>query len=237
MNPFLYTLALKELELCTKLSTLEELIRKYVELTGSSIKDFYKSQKLELMQQVILHYKLLCFGLNLFSKRSKKILPEYIYKQRINAQSRILTEILRTPLNHPTPSCFTQLPTYEEFMDYFEFDTKLSLPNFSRCVEVLNSIIGDKPIHFNISFNYCLEGFELFSTKLPKYFQALTYAIRYKQVNFPTKPQTILDLFISTLVAESRKVYNSELDVAPEILKLKQQISALKSLKSYYDQQ
>ena len=134
MNPFLYTLALKELELCTKLSTLEELIRKYVELTRDSIRDFYKPRKLELMQQIILHYKLLCFGLNLFSERSKKILPEFIYKQRIYAQSMILTEILRTPLNHPTPSCFTQLPTYEEFMDYFEFDTKLSLPNFSRCV-------------------------------------------------------------------------------------------------------
>ena len=161
MNLFLYTLALKELELCTKTYTLEELIRKYVELTGSSIRNFYRPKKLEQMQEVILYYKLLCFGLNLFSTRSKKILPEFIYKQRINAQSIILSEILKMHLNPSTPSCFTQLPTYEEFIDYFEFETKLFLPSFSRCTEVLNSIIGNKPIHFDIAFNYCLEGFEL----------------------------------------------------------------------------
>lgn len=237
MNPFIYAIALKELELCTKLSTLEELIRKYVELTENSIRDFYRPKKLEQMQKVILYYKLLCFGLNLFSARSKKILPDFIYKQRINAQSIILSEILKIPLNPSTPSCFTQLPTYEEFMDYFEFDTKLSLPSFSRYIEVLNSIIGNRPIHFDITFNYSLELFEINSTELPKCFKALTYAIRYKQVNFPNKPQTIWDLFISKLIAECRQIHNFELDVAPEILKLKQQISALKALKGYYDQQ
>ena len=93
-----------------------------------------------------------------------------------------------------------------KFIDYFEFDNKISLPSFNYFIEVLNTIIGDNPIHFDIEFNPALSYFEYHSTTFIKDLQILIYAIRYKQVNFPTQSQTVWDLFISKLIAVTKDI-------------------------------
>ena len=237
MDKFMYAVCIKEIEMCKSIAELELLVRKYAQATKTSSNMLYKRLEYKQMEEVILYYKLLCFSLNTFGKKSKRTLPDMLYVARTNAQERILSEILRFPLETTTVSCFTKLTTYEEFIDYFEFDSKLSLPSFNKFHEVLNSIIGDKPIHFDIEFNVSLSFFDFHSTNLPKDIKTLVYAIRYKQVNFPTQSQTVWDLFISKLVATTKHVFEVKPDVQKEILKLEQQISALQSLKSYYDQQ
>ena len=237
MDKFTYAVALKEIEICKPISDLELLIRKYVSSVKRSSQVLCQIKPFKQFEELVLYYKLLCFSLNLFGKRSKRTLPDFIYDTRKNIQERILVEILRFPLDSTTSTCFSKCTTYEEFIDYFEFDSKLSLPSFNKFPEVLNNIIGDKPIHFDIEFNISLQCFERHSTSLPKDIQTLVYAIRYKQVNFPTQSQTVWDLFISKLVATTKHVFEVKPDVQEEILKLEQQITALQSLKSYYDQQ
>lgn len=237
MDKFIYAVALKEIEVCKSISDLELLIRKYTASVKRSSNTFYQKYELKQFEEILLYYKLLCFSLNLFGKRSKRTLPDFIYDARKYIQEQILREILRFPLDSTTSSCFSKLTTYEEFIDYFEFDSKLSLPSFTKFPEVLNRIIGDKPIHFDIEFNTALQLFELHSTNLPKDIQTLLYAIRYKQVNFPTQSQTVWDLFISKLISTTKHVFEVKPDVQEEVLKLEQQILALQSLKSYYDQQ
>lgn len=237
MDKFLYAVTLKEIEICKSISDLELLIRKYVSSVKRSSSALYTVNTFKQFQETIFYYKLLCFSLNLFGKRSKRTLQDFVYDTRKNVQEGILVEIIRFSLDSTSSSCFSKLTTYEEFIDYFEFDSKLSLPSFNKFPEALNSIIGDKPIHFDIEFNPSLSLFEFHSTRLPKDIQTLVYAIRYKQVNFPTQSQTVWDLFISKLVATTKHVFEVKPGVQEEVLKLEQQISALQYLKSYYDQQ
>ena len=65
--------------------------------------------------------------------------------------------------------------------------------------------------------------------------QQLIYAIRHKQVNFPDKPQTIWDRFIKYVTAQAQDITQHECD--REILKLEQQIAAIKAFREYYDKQ
>ena len=123
---------------------------------------------------------------------------------------------------------FTKEPTYEEFMDWFEFDSHIEIPNSEWYVEKLNSIIDSNPIHFTIDFNYSRTSFDRSSTKLKQDEQRLVYSIRHKQVNFPNKPQTVWDMFIAentkNVAISSKEFYEKQ------ILKLEQQISALRAI-------
>ena len=65
--------------------------------------------------------------------------------------------------------------------------------------------------------------------------QRLIYAIRYKQVNFPNKPQTIWDLFLEEMRKQADNVTDTQIN--NECIKLNQQIKALKSFKEYYVKQ
>lgn len=239
MNLFTYRIAEKEIELCRTVSELETLIRKYVDqLRELPISTYWvRAPKDSNIESQIFIYKLLTLSLKHFVLKSKKTLPDFIYVQKQSSQQALLTWILgwdKKPYNSP----FNRAVEYTQFMDWFEFDTVLELPPYhTDYVEALNEIIGTNPIHFKVIFNNKLTDFDMYSTHLNPTTQQLIYAIRYKQVNFPNKPQTIWDLFISKLIAECKRIHNFELDVAPEILKLKQQISALKSLKGYYDKQ
>lgn len=229
MDLFKYQAYKKELELCKTVSGLETLIRKYTsEIRRMSISNYWKSFVGETEPQ-ILTYKLLTLALKLFSAKSKKVLPEFIYTTHLEAQQTLLNWILAyDKLGTP----FTKLVNYEQFMDWFEFDQTLCLLTKVNFVENLNTIIGNRPIHFKVEFNNTLTPFDKYSTNLAYGSQEFIYAIRYKQINFPDKPQTIWDLFLEELRVKADNV--TEEEVARECLKLEQQITAIKSFKDFY---
>ncbi len=230
MDLFKYTAAVKEIETCTTISKLEELIRLYHARCPSA------RHLVKPSPEQKHYYKLWTLALKKFESKSKRILPMFLTQDLSTLQTNLITSMLEAELEkkiyHASPN-FTKVPTYEEFMDWFEFDDTLNL--FPSCthVEKLNSIIEDKPVHFKVIFNYSSDQFESYSTNLHQRHQNLVYAIRYKQVNFPDKPQTIWDTFIEECVKEAKTFEVPEQDVDTNIIKLQQHISALEAFKGY----
>lgn len=230
MDLFKYTVSVKEIETCKTVSELERLVRFYHDrcplvrhtISPSDEQKFY--------------YKLWTLALKKFQSKSKRVLPYFLTQELTSLQTTLISSMLeaedKEKAYYSSPN-FTKVPTYEEFMDWFEFDDTLNLLNSHKHVEKLNSIIKDNPVHFKVVFNYKTDLFDSYSTSLNKKDQHLLYAIRYKQVNFPNKPQTIWDMFIEYCVKESKSVEVSEEKINSNIVKLEQQISALKALKGY----
>lgn len=230
MDLFKYKASIKQLELCKYVKDLEELIRGYVKLVPAYANDLRPTD--------IYYYKLLVFSLKLFQSKSNRKLPDFIYDRHRNLQEYILRSFFEAEIDssqklYSASGHFTKEPTYEEFMDWFEFDTHIDLPFSSVYVEKFNSIIGDNPVHFTVKFNYRLTDFDEYSTVLGFNHKILAYSIRHKQVNFPTKPQTIWDIFIADNVQKAKQCnFEPELNQSC-ITKLKQQIRALESLEEY----
>ena len=230
MDLFKYTASVKEIETCKTVGELESLVRLYHSRCFSAIHLINPSPEQKF------YYKLWTLALKTFESKSKKILPMFLTQELSTLQTNLITSMLEAELENKIYCAslkFTKVPTYEEFMDWFEFDDVLNLFNSHRHVEKLNSIIEDKPVHFKVVFNYSPDHFENYSTNLHEKHQNLVYAIRYKQVNFPDKPQTIWDMFIEDCVKESKFIEVTEEQVNSDVLKLEQQISALKALKGY----
>lgn len=232
MDLFKYKVCIKELEMCSRVGEMEYFVRKYAELCPRF--------SWELKVDSIYYYKLYTYSLNRFKTLSKRILPDFIYDRKETAQINILASMLEANREDnkkhygTNTQIFTKTPTYEEFMDYFEFDNNLILHRSDWYVEKLNEIIGDKPVHFKVKFNYSNSSFDSYSTNLLESQKTLLYAIRYKQVNFPDKPQTIWDMFIEDSKQEVLKHDLSELStIDQQILKLQQHIKALESLEGY----
>ena len=230
MDLFKYTASVKEIETCTTIGKLEELIRLYHARCPSA------RHLIKPSPEQKHYYKLWTLALKKFESKSKKILPMFLTETLSTLQTNLITSMLEAELEkkiYLASSNFTKVPTYEEFMDWFEFDDTLNLFPSYKYVENLNSIIGDKPVHFKVVFNYSPDAFDSYSTNLFKAHQHLVYAIRYKQVNFSDKPQTIWDMFIEYCIKESKFIEVTEEQVNSDVLKLEQQISALKALKGY----
>ena len=230
MDLFKYTASVKEIETCKTIGELEKLVRLYYSKCPSARHLINPSHEQKY------YYKLWTLALKKFESKSKRILPMFLTQDLSTLQTNLITSMLEAE-NEKKIFCaspnFTKVPTYEEFMDWFEFDDVLNLFNSHKYVEKLNSIIGDKPVHFKVIFNYSSDHFESYSTNLHQKHQNLVYAIRYKQVNFPYKQQTIWDMFIEDCVKESKFIEVTEEQVNSDVLKLEQQISALKALKGY----
>lgn len=232
MDLFTYRINLKELELCTKVKDLELLVRKYTLLCSrSTLLEPWSTKETNTSEPIVLLYKLLVFSLKCYSERSKNTLPDFIYNTQKKAHKVLLNTILGFNINSNREKCFPlgRLISYEEFMDWFEFDTVLTLPNIQPYAENLNAIIGSNPIHFRIVFNKLLTSFDHYSIDLPDTTKVLVYTIRYKQINFPDTPQTVWDLFIKESLIEAMQVPKKDIDAS--ILKLEQQITALKHIK------
>ena len=230
MDLFKYTASVKEIETCTTIGKLEELVRLYHSKCPSARNSISPSPEQKY------YYKLWTLALKNFESKSKKILPMFLTQDLSTLQTNLITSMLEAELEkkaYYASQNFTKVPTYEEFMDWFEFDDTLNLHPSHKYVEKLNSIIQDKPVHFKVVFNYSSDHFDSCSTNLKENYQNLVYAIRYKQVNFPDKPQTIWDMFIEECVKESKFMEVNEEQVNSDVLKLEQQISALKALKGY----
>ena len=230
MDLFKYTASVKEIETCTTISKLEELVRLYHARCPSA------RHLVKPSPEQKHYYKLWTLALKKFESKSKRILPMFLTQDLSTLQTNLITSMLEAELEkkiyYASPN-LTKAPTYEEFMDWFEFDDVLNLFNSHKYVEKLNSIIGDKPVHFKVIFNYSSDHFESYSTNLHQKHQDLVYAIRYKQVNFPDKPQTIWDMFIQDCIKEINYLEVNEEQVNSDVIKLEQQISALKALKGY----
>ena len=230
MDLFKYTASVKEIETCKTIGKLEELVRMYHARCPSSRDSITPSPEQKY------YYKLWTLALKKFESKSKRILPMFLTQDLSTLQTNLITSMLEAELEnkvyYASPN-FTKVPTYEEFMDWFEFDDTLNLFPSYKYVESLNSIIEDKPVHFKVIFNYSSDQFESYSTNLHQKHQNLVYAIRYKQVNFPDKPQTIWDMFIEYCDKENRYIEVSKEDVDRNIIRLQQQISALEAFKGY----
>ena len=234
MDDFIYQVKLKQIENCKTVSELEELVRLYHARCPSA------RHLVKPSPEQKHYYKLWTLALKKFESKSKKILPMFLTKDLSTLQTNLITSMLEAEAEAETEKKsyyaspnFTKVPTYEEFMDWFEFDDTLNLFPSYKYVEKLNDIIKDNPIHFKVVFNYSPDQFENYSTDLHDKHQHLVYAIRYKQVNFPDKPQTIWDMFIEECVKESKAIEVTEEQVNSDVLKLEQQISALKAFKGY----
>lgn len=231
MDLFKYKVCIKELEMCSHVGEMEYFVRKYTELCPRF--------SWELKVDSIYYYKLYTYSLNRFKTLSKRILPDFIYDRKETAQTNILASMLEAHIkddekqHHRKYQIFTKSPTYEEFMDYFEFDNNLILDSSDWYVEKLNEIIEDKPVHFKVKFNYSNSSFDSYSTKLLESQKTLLYAIRYKQVNFPDKPQTIWDMFIEDNIEQCKRIPLDTQSVNDDITKLKQHIKALEALPEY----
>ena len=224
MNLIDYKLRINELNNCRYVKDLEQLVRKYDAWLPRYSHEFKPDH--------IFEYKLFVLSLNLFKQKSNRILPDFIYDKHKTCQKVILSSLLEA--NKPrerkyyVSQHFTKEPTYEELMDWFEFDSHIEMDNSEWYVEKLNNIIDSNPIHFAITFNYFMTPFDRNSTELEQDEQLLVYSIRHKQVNFPNKPQTVWDIFIAdntkNVAISSKEFYDKQ------ILKLEQQISALKAI-------
>ena len=230
MDLFKYTASVKEIETSKTISLLEELIRFYYSRCPSERHRIFPSDEQKF------YYKLWTLALKKFESKSKRILPMFLTQDLASLQVNLITSMLEAEdekkIYFASPN-FTKVPTYEEFMDWFEFDDTLNLHPSHKYVESLNDIIKDNPVHFKVVFNYSSDAFDSYSTNLDNKYQHLVYAIRYKQVNFPDKPQTIWDMFIEECVKEARYFEVSKETVDRYILKLQQQISALEAFKGY----
>ena len=230
MDLFKYTASVKEIETCTTIGELEKLVRLYYSKCPSARHMIFPSDEQKF------YYKLWTLAFKKFESKTKRALPNFLTEALLTLQTNLITSMLEAELEkkiyYSSPN-FTKVPTYEEFMDWFEFDDTLNLFPSYKYVENLNSIIEDKPVHFKVIFNYSPDAFDNYSTNLFKTHQHLVYAIRYKQVNFPDKPQTIWDMFIEYCDKETRYIEVSEEDVDRDIIKLQQQISALEAFKGY----
>ena len=237
MDLFIYQAAVKELYLCKISSKLEELARIYTgKIKKLPIGNTWDESLYPIpYTEQILWYKLLTLTLKLHSSKSKKVLPDFIHTTKSMAHSTLLNAILGFDQQREYYKKWfplTELINYEQLLDWFEFDTILNLPQSINFVENLNTIVGNNSIPFSIEFNNSLTVFDSYSTKFPKQVQQLVYAIRYKQTNFPDKPQTIWDLFLECIRKQAYDISQEEAD--REVLKLEQQITAIKSFKDFY---
>ena len=171
-------------------------------------------------QTDIHNYKLLTLALNRHAEKSKAILPEFLYEYKWTLHNNIINSLLTDPSN---------LPTYEFLIDLLEFDSMLTMPRNADFMSVLNSIIGNQPIHFTINWKLTyLTEFDSWSTELNKEIQLYLAGVRYQQVNFPTQYQTVIESYLNYYRPTPELLDKQAL--ADSITKLQQHISAIEEL-------
>lgn len=212
MNPLIYIASVKQIQMATKVSELEALVRNYHGKVNT--------WKNEFDQNDICHYKLMTLALNRHSEKSKAILPEFLYEYKRNLHNDIIHSLLIRPGN---------LPTYEFLMDVLEFDSVLTIPRNEYFLDTLNTIIGNQSIHFTINWNSTyLTEFDRCSTEHYKDTQLYLAGVRYKQVNFPTEYQTVIESYLNYYRPAPELLDKQAL--ADSVTKLQQHISAIEEL-------
>ena len=212
MNPLIYMTSVKQIQIATKVSELEALVRKYSEMVNKWQRTFDQTD--------IHYYKLMTLALNRHTEKSKAILPDFLYEYKRNLHKNIINSLLSQPGN---------LPTYEFLIDVLEFDSVLIMPHNNYFLDTLNSIIGNQPIHFTINWELTyLTDFDRCSTEHYNNIQLYLAGVRYKQVNFPTKYQTVIESYLNYYRPAPESLDKQAL--ADSITKLQQHISAIEEL-------
>ncbi len=212
MNSLIYMASVKQIQSATKVSELETLVRKYHRMVNTWRSNFDQTD--------ICHYKLLTLALNRHAEKYKTVLPEFLYAYKAKLHNIIINSLLIDPSN---------LPTYEFLIDVLEFDSVLTIPDNTYFLETLNSIIGNRPIHFTINWNLTyLTQFDRHSTALDKQIQLYLAGVRYQQVNFPTEYQTVTESYLNYYRPAPESLDKQAL--ADSITKLQQHISAIEEL-------
>ena len=212
MNPLIYMASVKQIQIATKVSELEALVRKYDGMVNKWQRTFDQTD--------ICHYKLLTLALNRHAEKSKAILPEFLYEYKWTLHNNIINSLLKQP---------GDLPTYEFLIDLLEFDSILTMPRNDDFLPVLNTIIGNQPIHFTINWNSTyLTEFDRCSTEHYKDTQLYLAGVRYKQVNFPTEYQTVIESYLNYYRPAPELLDKQAL--ADSITKLQQHISVIEEL-------
>ena len=212
MNPLIYMASVKQIQSATKVSELEALVRKYHRMVNTWKSNFDQTD--------ICPYKLSTLALNRHAEKSKAILPDFLYEYKRNLHDSIIKSLLNQPDN---------LPTYEFLMDVLEFDSVLTMPYNDDFLPLLNTIIGNQPIHFTINWNSTyLTEFDSCSTELNQEIQLYLAGVRYKQVNFPTQYQTVIESYLNYYRPAPESLDKQAL--ADSITKLQQHISAIEEL-------
>ena len=204
--------SVKQIQLATKVSELEALVRKYYGMV--------KTWKSNFDQTDICHYKLLTLALNKHAEKSKAILPEFLHECKRSLHNNIINSLLSDPSN---------LPTYEFLINVLEFDSVLTMPRNDYFLDTLNSIIGNQPIHFTINWSSTyLTDFDRCSTAHDRQLKRYLAGVRYQQVNFPTQYQTVIESYLNYYLPTPESLDKQAL--ADSITKLQQHISAIEEL-------
>ena len=212
MNPLIYMASVKQIQLATKVSELEALVRKYNGMVNKWRRTFDQTD--------ICHYKLLTLALNRHAEKSKAILPDFLYDYKWDLHNNIINSLLEQP---------GSLPTYEFLIDLLEFDSMLTMPRNDDFLPLLNTIIGNQPIHFTINWELTyLTDFDRCSTTHDKQLQLYLTGLRYKQVNFPTQYRTVIESYLNYYRPAPESLDKQAL--ADSITKLQQHISAIEEL-------
>lgn len=212
MNPLIYMASVKQIQSATKVSELGALVRKYHGMVNTWKSYFDHTD--------ICHYKLLTLALNRHAEKSKAVLPEFLYACKAKLHNIIINSLLIDPSN---------LPTYEFLIDVLEFDSVLTIPDNTYFLDTLNTIIGNQPIHFTINWTSTyLTDFDRCSTTLDKQLKLYLAGVRYKQVNFPTEYQTVIESYLNYYLPTPESLDKQAL--ADSITKLQQHISAIQEL-------
>lgn len=222
MDYFLYQVALEQLHNCKTAKSLEELVRKWGGAVDS-ISLYVNSADYENLK---FKYKLFVYSLKIFKAKSKKELPDYIYKVQVMKQQDIINCIQDKPLLAP-------MLNSEEFLDFFEFDSIVETPRSHRCfITVLHKIILNKPIHFKFKFNQQIDSFDDYSVSrnVSNSVKKYLYALRLKQTLSPDTPSTVLDAYLADTLANISKHTN----LSGDILLLQQHTAALQTYQSTY---
>lgn len=225
MDIFLYRVAIEQLDACRTVKGLEELVRKWYNKLDSI--PLYSSTLNYL--ELKFTYKLFVHALNLFAAKSKKELPDFIYRMHTVLQRNLIDKL--SIANTKYPSLMPLLDKLE-FIDFFEFDTIVETPYDSAChITVLHNILLDTQPHFKFKFNQRLDTFDMYTTYgISNEVKFYLYAIRLKQTLSPNTPSTVIDQFLADTLAAIPKHEN----ILEYITKLQQHIAALQTYQSTY---
>jgi len=213
MNKILYTASVAKLNSIKTVKELEEVLRGYVY-------SFNKWQSSDFTSEDLLNYKLATLALKLFTAKSKKTLPNFIYEKIKQYQLNLLNFYVLTE---------ELTVSYEKLIDLFEFDSVIFMPRRIDALQYLNNIVKEKPIHFNIDWELTyLSSFDNYSTDLNKKTQIYLAGLRYKLVNFPNQYQTIIESYLNYYSNSLCEATQNE--IIDSITLLEQQTLALKEL-------
>lgn len=208
MNQFKYVAYLKKIESTKLVKDLEIIVRKLC----------YEINRWSFKEDTILNYKLYTFALNKLKEKSSKILPDYIYNNKLFAHQHILEHFFKKD----------NFPSYELLINTFEFDELLSLPINYAYLPKIDKVIGTNPMPFRIDWAETrITSFDSSSTEFSPQTQNYLVGLRYKQVNFPNSNRPVIESYLA-YYKPTQPPKQEEINAA--ILLLEQQINAIKGL-------